>query len=776
MEVDSAQDKTVKDNARQSAQRYTERGWHVIPIPHRSKCNKTKGWERWRLGIDQLDTCFPHGQAMNVGVLLGEPSNWLIDIDIDHPRAVELAPQFLPATPSVFGRAGKPKSHYLYRVSRPCASKRFASRSAGMIVELRSTGLQTVFPPSAHPSGEAIEWIDESQEPAEVDPEDLLDAAGSLADAVKIELGEKAAPRSRQKEAGRHNVSQPATEPAVIDMAERARRCHEALLRLKISDTNDGSRRLFAAACRCVEHDLDDDTAIEAIERYAGERPFRFSWSANDIRKRLRDAEKRCQRGQALRVAADGSSAIGSREPASGRLVLSLSRTLPTAESFVREFHMHPDGKTLAHYAGLLMSWQENRYCEVEDGAAKNLLQAWLHEAMRYHYNSRSKRLELVDFESNPSTVRAALETIKASVHLSARTPCPSWLVDSEKCPPPDEIVACRSQLLHLPTMNRLQPTPMYFNSSALDFDPEPDAPQPSAWLQYLDQLVRGDTQAFDLIQQWFGYALVGDTSQQKMLLVVGPRRSGKGTLARVLTQIVGPENVCGPTTTSLAGPFGLQPLIGKSLAIVSDARFSGDKISTVVERLLCISGEDQLTIDRKNVSSVTLKLPTRFMFLTNEFPRLTDASGALAGRFVILRLSESFYGREDPALTEKLLSEKPGILNWAIAGWHSLREAGRFVTPNSAADAAETIQDLASPVSAFVRHCCRVGPEYRVAIDVLYEAWRSWCMDEGRTSPSTRQSFGRDLTAAVDGLTRRRGTNDVSFYEGIKLKTSHND
>jgi hypothetical protein len=47
-------------------------------------------------------------------------------------------------------------------------------------------------------------------------------------------------------------------------------------------------------------------------------------------------------------------------------------------------------------------------------------------------------------------------------------------------------------------------------------------------------------------------------------------------------------------------------------LAIVSDARFSGDKISTVVERLLCISGEDQLTIDRKNVSSVTLKLPTR--------------------------------------------------------------------------------------------------------------------------------------------------------------------
>ena len=186
---------------------------------------------------------------------------------------------------------------------------------------------------------------------------------------------------------------------------------------------------------------------------------------------------------------------------------------------------------------------------------------------------------------------------------------------------------------------------------------------------------------------------------------------------------------------------------------------------------LLCISGEDQLTVDRKNISSGALKLPTRFMFLTNEFPRLNDASGALAGRFVILRVTESFYGREDTGLTQKLLAEKPGILNWAIEGWHLLREAGHFVTPQSAKEAAEAIQDLSSPVGAFVRQRCEVGPDHRVDIDVLYEAYRYWCRDEGRTSPTTRQSFGRDLTAAVDGVSRRRGTNDVPFYEGIRLK-----
>lgn len=758
------------DTARQAAERYTNRGWHVIPIPHKTKSNKTKGWEQWRIKVDELDDWFPKGRRWNVGVLLGEPSNWLIDIDLDHPRAVELALDYLPSTPLVFGRPGKPKSHWLYRVTGPCATKQLRSRSSGMIVEVRSTGVQTVFPPSTHESGELIEWIDENVEPAEVDPDELLDAVKRLADAVRIELGEKAAPK-KKKEPPQPPQPDQAPEPSSIDMEERAKRCFASLKRIKITDSNDGSRRLFAAACRCVEHDLDDEMAVRVIQEYARRYPFRVAWSPEGILKRVRDAEKRCQRGQALRRTTEGYIALGSREPVSGRLLLSPSRTLPTAKAFVREFHIHPDGQMLAHYAGLLMEWRNNRYAEVEDGAAKQILQAWLHDAMRYHYNSSTKTLELVDFESNPSTVRSALESIKAHVHLSASTPCPSWLVDADKRPKPEEIVACRSQLLHLPTMERLKPTPLYFNTCALDFDPDPNAPRPRAWLEFLHQLVDGDIQSFDLIQQWFGYALVGDTSQQKMLLIVGPRRSGKGTIARVLAQIVGPDNVCGPTTSSLAGPFGLQPLIGKSLAIVSDARFSGEGISNVVERLLCISGEDQLTVDRKNISSVTLKLPTRFMFLTNEFPRLNDASGALAGRFVILRLTESFYGREDTGLTQRLLNEKPGILNWAIEGWHLLREAGHFVTPQIAQDAAEAIQDLSSPVGAFVRQRCEVGPGYRVAIDVLYEAWRSWCIDEGRTSPTTRQSFGRDLTAAVDGIARRRGTNDVPFYEGIRLK-----
>ena len=99
------------------------------------------------------------------------------------------------------------------------------------------------------------------------------------------------------------------------------------------------------------------------------------------------------------------------------------------------------------------------------------------------------------------------------------------------------------------------------------------------------------------------------------------------------------------------------------------------------------------------------------FVILTNELPKLGDASGAIASRFIVLRLIQSFYGQEDLSLTRKLLEEAPGILLWAIAGRDRLAARGYFVQPASAKQAVEELSDLASPVGAFVRERCMVGP-----------------------------------------------------------------
>ncbi len=462
---------------------------------------------------------------------------------------------------------------------------------------------------------------------------------------------------------------------------------------------------------------------------------------------------------------------LGTRDPDTNQLVISSRRTLPTAVAFMREFCTHREGPTLLDYAAIFMRWKGNRFAEVEDGGLRKELFPWLHEAVTYKKNPRTGELELVPFEANPSTVNSALESLRACCHVPASLTPPVWLNGGKDKPNPLEVLSCRSEGLHIPTGKILPATPALFNINALDFDYDPDAPTPGLWLEFLDELWGDDTGAIELLQEWIGYCLTADTSQQKMLMLVGPKRSGKGTIARVLARLVGTANVCGPTVSSLAGEFGLQPLIGKSLGIVSDARFKGKDLGTVVERLLCISGEDTLTVNRKHLPAVTLKLPTRLMFLSNELPKLQETSGALAGRFLILMLTQSFFGREDRQLTVRLCTELPGILLWALAGWKRLAERGYFLQPDSAEDAIRELEDLSSPVGAFVRQRCAVGPNYRVWADDLYEAWKAWCDTEGWRKASTNASFGRDLFAAVPGLVRRRSTDDRRFYQGIELK-----
>ena len=469
----------------------------------------------------------------------------------------------------------------------------------------------------------------------------------------------------------------------------------------------------------------------------------------------------------------DGLIPLGNRDPQTGKVVLSSQRTLPTAVAYLKDNHQHDDGFTLRSYAGGIYEWTGGRYVPQEDDAVKGRLHPWLHNGLQYKPVGKSGVLRLVPFGANPTTVKAALDTLKTQTHLSASIPMPSW-IDGAEGPPADEILLCKSSLWHLPTNQRLTATPRLFATNALDFDHDPQAPPPMEWLTFLHQLFDGDIEALDLLQEWFGYCLTAGTKLQKMLLIVGPKRSGKGTIARVQSRLVGTANVCGPTTESLARQFGLQPLINKTLAIVSDARFHGENIPTVVERLLCISGEDSINIPRKFLGDVTLKLPTRFMFLTNEMPKMQDSSGALAGRFMILVLTESFYGNEDTGLTDRLLGELPGILNWAIEGWHRLHERGRFVMPESSKDVVRDMEDLGSPVGAFVRERCVVEPGQRISVDQLYEAWRNWCSADGRTTHTLKATFGKDLAAAVPGVRRRRGTDDVPFYEGIMLKWGH--
>jgi putative DNA primase/helicase len=356
----------------------------------------------------------------------------------------------------------------------------------------------------------------------------------------------------------------------------------------------------------------------------------------------------------------------------------------------------------------------------------------------------------------------------------------PAWLDGPAGPFPADELLVCRNVGVHLPAFAAGRPcrchlTPRLFTPNALDYDFDPAAGEPPLWTDFLMRLWPRDLEAVEALQEWFGYCLLPDTRQQKILMIVGPRRSGKGTIARVLRAVVGLHNTASPTLASLGTNFGLQPLLDKTLAVISDARLSGrTDVAQVVERLLSISGEDAQTVDRKHLSQVTAKLLVRFVILTNELPRLSDPSGALVGRLIVLRQTKSWYGQEDTRLTDKLLGELPAILLWSMAGWKRLQDRGHFLQPMSGSPLITDLEDLASPIGAFLRECCVVGAEYEAHVQELFARWKRWCEDKGKKEAGTEQTFGRDLRTAVPSLNIRRpraGDDRIRIYEGVGLR-----
>ncbi|WP_240439410.1 DNA primase family protein [Streptomyces europaeiscabiei] len=428
---------------------------------------------------------------------------------------------------------------------------------------------------------------------------------------------------------------------------------------------------------------------------------------------------------------------------------------------------------TLLHWRGQWMEWQGTHWRELDASEVRAVAYKELEHAT-FEFETPKGGIEVKDWEPNKRKIADLMEAMSAIRILSPTVDAPAWTNGTEQRAP---IVACTNGLLDVTTRQLRPLTPEFFNLVSVPFDYEPEANCPT-WLAFLRKAWPDDLEAIKAVQEWFGYVLSGRTDQQKILLIVGPTRSGKGTIARVLGMLVGKGNVAGPTLAGLATNFGLSPLLGKPLAVISDARLAGRDGHQVVERLLTISGEDTIDVDRKYRQPYTGKIPARIMILSNQLPNFGDSSGVIARRFIVLNMTVSWIGKEDTALTDKLAAELPGILNWALKGLARLERDGRITQPSSSLDAITTMQDTASPTSAFVRECCDTGPACSVQVDVLWEAWKDWAEGQGVRS-GTKALFGRDLLSVEPRIRRAKPRIDgrqVPVYEGIGIKECANN
>lgn len=754
-----------------SALDYAARGWPVLRVwpvtsaggcqcPKRGQCKspgKHPVGEAWQKNAttdtNQVHRLWDERPDYNVGVTLG-PGSGIIDVECDSEEAEQELAKYLgddpPVVPTFMGNRGK---HRLFKYRDGLPAKAVVWIKAGAVsddkaagaIEVRigngGKGAQSVFPSSKHAKGTEYRWLvhPDETEPGQL-PESLVRALAN------------SAPRNGKAPPLASKITEPGRNDALCSLA--------------------GSMRRRGASQEAIE------AALQAENLLRCDPPL----DADEVRKIARSVAQYPPAGVS-----------GGKLPQeNGDHLEADDDPHRLAHLFLLKF-VSEDGLRLRYWQCEWYSHSGTAYRKIDDGELK----ARIVERIKAEFD-RTAKLKLENWKASdkedkgpPPTAQkvtkqvignvvqalASLCVLPSRIDMPAWADTPAWVKCKafEPAHPANEILACKNLLLHLPSMQAHPHTCRFWSPNALDYDFDRHAKEPIRWLAFLNSLWPDDQEAIDALQEWFGYCLLPDTSQQKILMIVGPKRSGKGTIARVLRALIGIENTAAPTLASLGTNFGLYPLVGKLLATISDARLSGrTDVAQVAERLLSISGEDPQTIDRKHMPAITVKLLARFVILTNELPKLADPSGALVSRMIVLRQTRSFYGKEDTHLTDNLLAELPAILAWAIVGWYRLDARGYFVQPQSARRIISDLEDLSSPIGAFLRECCEIEPAHEVFVRDLFAAWQKWCEAKGRKESGNEQTFGRDLRAALPTVETRQPRSEegrVRVYIGLRLR-----
>lgn len=454
-----------------------------------------------------------------------------------------------------------------------------------------------------------------------------------------------------------------------------------------------------------------------------------------------------------------------------GEIVLD-NNTLDHARSFLNNLFCSEEGYTLVHYAQDFFIYVGTHYEIIEEATIRSKLYTYLDKCKKM-----GKKGELQGFNPTPASVSAALDAVKSITHLPnhPNTKPPIWLEQyADNQPDSSDLISLENGIFHLRDYVILPHSLGFFTPNSLPFAYDPTAQCPQ-WMQFLQSLWSKDPESIDCLQEMFGYILSGDTRQQKFFNLIGPRRSGKGTINKILVSLLGQHNTVAPQLEELCDTFGLQPWLGKLLASFTDARAPERNRSAVVSQLLRIVGGDTITVNRKNKESWNGYLPTRLVIYSNEVLQLTENSNALTGRMIVLKMTEAFYDKEDADLSTKLDKELSGIFNWAMEGLkRRLARGGRFVQPESGRSLLELMAELGNPVGSFVEDVLEFDVMGTVSKDDVFTCYKRWALHKS-LPPGTELAFKRRFLAATQehrinvDIDRTNGGR-IHIYRGIKL------
>lgn len=461
---------------------------------------------------------------------------------------------------------------------------------------------------------------------------------------------------------------------------------------------------------------------------------------------------------------------------------------LRVAEAFVAEKFNLRGLTTLRYWCGLWFHYRGMAYLEVEEQWVKSTLWYWCDSKKCVEYEGKGVEREAKEKPFTPTAQRVAgiMEALKSlsRVLTSREYQMPCWL-DSAVHLQPKDMICFENGILDVEKYTKSgqctfhASNPSWFSRSYCPYSFSPtDIRLAKPFLDFLYEIFNNDEQSVQVLREWLGYCMVPDTSLEKFMLMIGRPSAGKGTVMDVMTEVVGRANIYFTRINDIGERFGLFGALGKTNVFLTDAHVTNlEKAQNALEVIKTITGRGAINVEGKNLNAKDVLLPIRFTISVNEMPNFQDSAAALRRRLLITWFPNSYEGRADPTLKDRLCHPDVirGVAAWALEGLRHVRLRRRFTEPELSKAIAKEFERTNTPVSSFVMEECLVKGDAEIEKKALFMKWSEWCKARGMT-PGNMSSFGQKLISTLPSVTtgKVRDGNGYRFpvYSGIRCRT----
>lgn len=727
----------------EAARRYMARGWNPTPVKPKTKSPILVNWQTTTLTPEQTEELFTDDRQL--GIKLGKDNGRVIDLDIDNPIALEFADRILPKTNLIFGRPGNPRSHRIYLLPQDEDISReiYKDLDEKVILELRGTGHQTVFPPSYHPSGELIAF----------DPDCIFDEDG---------------------------IPSP-TEKPLLTLKTSSGMLAAATLLAQHWDTWSGKRHEVTLAL----------AGMMARGLYTRETTRKFillvSYTTHDHEPH--DREK-IVNSTFDRFEDDPNAKISGftklAELVGDRIARKLREWLNINPNYVDPYRI--PFTDVGNANRLLNDYSESLKFDVQ----KNKWLIWDSTNWRYDdadlitehaktvgitlrqealVEQDAKYAKTINAWANLSESANRIQSMKKLAQSDPRITVRSDEFDQNK-----DVLNLLNGTLNLRTGGLMPHTKEDLITRHTPIQWHPDAKCPN-WLAHIDRITGGDKEYARYLQKLFGYTLTGHTREQVFMIPNGIAGTGKTVTMLILYYLLGmyarnvdPSTFMQKQKNSRANP-DLARLQGVRLALSSESELNEAFATGLVKR---ITGSGLITAAALYQEEVEFAPNFKLWMDTNHPPRIPPGDAAAWSRVISLPFAyiirNSATDIKDFHLLLRL--ELAGILVWAQEGARLWYEEGLGDRPKAVLDSMNHYQSENDILGHFLETETKKAPGNHYPTSKLYENFKNWCQDSGE-----RNWRKRTFIKALEERgypTNYRSTDNQLMTSGLSVMSAH--